>query len=79
MKAIHKIAFILTIIGGLNWLLVGLGMWMGSNWNVVNKVLGSWSGVEALVYVLVGISAIVLVVGHKKACKDCQAAPVSSM
>ncbi len=36
MRATHKIAFILLIIGGLNWGLVGLGEWFGGNWNVVN-------------------------------------------
>lgn len=71
MKKLHAIAFILVIIGGLNWLLVGLGEWFGGNWNVVNLILGSWSGVEALVYVLVGLSAIYLVSTHKKTCKNC--------
>jgi len=71
MKKLHAIAFILVIIGGLNWLLVGLGEWFGGNWNVVNLILGSWSSVEALVYVLVGLSAIYLVTTHKKTCKNC--------
>ena len=66
MKATHKISFILLIIGGLNWGLVGLGDWFGGNWNVVNLLLGAWPTVEALVYVLVGISAIVLLLTHKK-------------
>lgn len=71
MRATHKIAFILLIIGGLNWGLVGLGEWFGGNWNVVNLLLGSWPAVEALVYVLVGVSALVLVFTHKKDCKTC--------
>ena len=40
MKALHMTAWILVIIGGLNWLLVGLGGFFGSNWNVVNLILG---------------------------------------
>ncbi len=71
MRATHKIAFILLIIGGLNWGLVGLGDWFGGNWNVVNLLLGSWPWLEALVYVLVGVSALVLVFTHKKDCKTC--------
>jgi len=71
MKSLHGIAFVLVIIGGLNWGLTAIGSWMGSNWNVVNLILGSWSGVENLVYLLVGLSAIVLVSDHKKTCRNC--------
>ena len=80
MKATHAIAFILTIIGGLNWLLIGLGGFFGSNWNLVNKILGSWPHVEWIVYILVGISAIILLCSHKKDCKCCDktSAPASS-
>ncbi|MBI4088952.1 DUF378 domain-containing protein [Candidatus Kaiserbacteria bacterium] len=68
---LHTIAFTLVIIGGLNWGLVALGSWMGSNWNVVNLILGSWPGVENLIYLLVGLSALVLVFSHKKDCRYC--------
>lgn len=56
-----QIARILVIVGGVNWGLVGLGMLMGSNWNVVNMLLGSWATLEAIVYVLVGLSAVYMV------------------
>jgi uncharacterized membrane protein YuzA (DUF378 family) len=72
MKATHCVAFILVIIGGLNWGLVGLGAWFGSNWNLVDWILGSWPSIEALVYVLVGLSALVLIFTHKKTCKACE-------
>ena len=71
MKALHMTAWVLVMIGGLNWLLVGLGGFMGSNWNVVNLILGSWPQVEWLVYILVGLSAIYEIVMHKKNCKIC--------
>ena len=73
MKATHCISFILLVIGGLNWGLVGLGMWFGGNWNVVQLILGSIPWLEALIYVLVGISALVLIFTHKKDCKCCKA------
>jgi uncharacterized membrane protein YuzA (DUF378 family) len=66
MKALHVIAFILVVVGGLNWGLVGIG-----GWNVVEALLGSWPVVEKIVYILVGLSALVLVFTHKKSCKDC--------
>jgi len=66
MKEINKTAFILLVIGGLNWGLVALGNWMGGNWNVVNLILGSWSWLENLVYLLVGVSALVLIFKKKE-------------
>ena len=71
MKSLHGVAFILLIIGGINWLLVGLGMWFGGNWNVVTLILGGVPWLEALVYVLVGLSAIKRLMCHKKTCKEC--------
>lgn len=51
-------SLVLVIVGGLNWGLVGLGGFMGSNWNVVEMLLGSVPTVENLVYVLVGVAAV---------------------
>ncbi len=61
-----KLAHVLVIIGALNWGLVGVGSLAGSNWNVVNLILGGIPSVEAIVYVLVGLSALVLLFGGKK-------------
>lgn len=68
---LHTIAFVLVIVGGLNWGLMAIGTYMGSNWNVVNLILGSWPAVETLVYLLVGLSAVVLVSTHKSDCRYC--------
>jgi uncharacterized membrane protein YuzA (DUF378 family) len=70
---LHAIAFILVIIGGLNWGLVALGSYMGSNWNVVNLILGTWPAVENIVYLLVGLSAILLIVSPKNKAMPMQA------
>lgn len=61
---LHKIAFILLIIGGLNWLLVGLI----SGWD-----LGAYitSTIARIVYILVGLSALYEVFTHKARCKAC--------
>ena len=71
MKALHGVSFILVIIGGLNWGLVGLGGFAGADWNVVHLILGSWPSVEWIVYVLVGLSAVYLGATHKRDCKVC--------
>ena len=71
MKLLHIIGFILVVVGGLNWGLIGLGGFMGSDWNVVHMILGTWPQVEWLVYILVGLSAVLFLVSHKKDCRAC--------
>ncbi len=73
------LAFLLLVVGGLNWGLVGLGGFMGGDWNVVNMILGSWPQVEWAVYVLVGLSAVWLVLTHKKECMMCVAGSAGPM
>jgi uncharacterized membrane protein YuzA (DUF378 family) len=74
MKALHVVTFILVAVGGLNWGLVGLG-WLvvgaDTNWNVVNMILGSSMQLEAIVYLLVGLSTVWLLINHPKDCKMC--------
>jgi|ETNmetMinimDraft_11_1059920.scaffolds.fasta_scaffold278578_2 uncharacterized membrane protein YuzA (DUF378 family) len=55
----------LILIGALNWGLVGVGDFMGQDLNVVNLVLGGMPQVESLVYVLVGLSAVMKLVKGK--------------
>ena len=64
---------VLLVVGGLNWGLVGLGMLLGkgAEWNVINMLLGSWPVVEAIIYSLVGIAAVIKLIGCK--CKKCVA------
>ena len=63
---LHKIAFVLLIIGGLNWLLVGLI----SGWDL-SVYLGAT--ITKIVYILVGLSALYEVFMHKGTCKACEA------
>lgn len=71
------VAKVLVIIGGLNWGLIGLGMLLGTvgGWNVVNMILGSVPVLEGIVYVLVGIAAIMKIFGCK--CAKCKEACAS--
>jgi hypothetical protein len=67
MKSLHSIAFVLLVIGGLNWLLVGI-----FQWNLVEAIFNSWAPIiTTVVYVLVGLSALYLIFTHKKTCKNC--------
>lgn len=71
MKIVHMVAFILLVVGGLNWGLVGLGGFLGGDWNLVNMIFGGMPVLEWLVYVLVGASAVYIGVSHKKGCREC--------
>ena len=66
MKGLHKITFILLVVGGLNWLLVGV--W---GWDIRQWFGGMDASVSRLIYVLVGASAVIELFIHGKSCKQC--------
>ena len=66
MKNLHMVTFSLIAIGALNWGLLGL-----FNFNLVNAILGTWPGLERLVYVLVGASAVYEFAIHSSYCLYC--------
>ena len=54
MKTVNVIALLIVIIGGLNWLLVGL-----FQWDLVGGLFGGMDNpVSRVVYVLVGLASI---------------------
>lgn len=50
---VQKIAYWLLIIGGLNWLLVGL-----LKWDIGSLFGGQDAWISRIVYILVGVSAL---------------------
>ncbi|OGI63354.1 hypothetical protein A2818_01425 [Candidatus Nomurabacteria bacterium RIFCSPHIGHO2_01_FULL_40_12] len=70
--SVSLVAKVLVIVGAVNWGLVGAGMLLGSDLNVVHMVLGSLANVESLVYVLVGVAGVMEIFGCK--CGKCKAA-----
>lgn len=61
MKGLNIVTFVLLVIGGLNWLLVG-----AFGFDLVATLFGAASVVSNIVYVLVGLSAIVQIFTYKK-------------
>jgi uncharacterized membrane protein YuzA (DUF378 family) len=59
MRYLNPLALLLVIVGGINWLLVGL-----FQFDLVAALTGSTFGevnpISAVIYALVGVSAIVL-------------------
>ena len=54
MKTLQAIALILTIIGALNWGMIGL-----FNFNLVSTLFGEGSLVSNIVYGLVGLAGLI--------------------
>lgn len=59
------IALTLVIIGALNWLLIGV-----FNWNLVSALFGNIQWLERLIYILVGLSGVMMLV--RCPCKQCK-------
>ena len=57
MRAINTVTLLLLIVGGLNWGLVGL-----FGFDLVAAIFGEMSLLSRIVYVLVGVSAVVQIV-----------------
>jgi uncharacterized protein len=72
MKALHIVAFILLVIGGLNWLLFAFG------WNLVSAIFGAGTTISMIVYVLIGLSAVLEAVTHGSRCRTCGMAKMGS-
>jgi len=66
VKILHMVAYVLVVVGALNWGLVGL-----LDFNLVTALLGGIPMAETVTYVLVGLAAVAEVVTHKNNCKVC--------
>ena len=53
MRTLYWVTLTLLVVGGLNWLLVGL-----FDFDLVAAIFGDMSAVSRLVYVVVGVSAV---------------------
>lgn len=56
LSTLDWVAFVLLVVGGLNWGLVG-----ALNFNLVNTLFGTMPAIESIVYSLVGLSAIYVI------------------
>lgn len=64
--SVHKLSYWLVWIGAINWGLIG-----ALNFNLVSSLLGTWPTVERIVYILVGLAAVMMLLKGK--CKMCMA------
>ena len=57
LNALDWVALVLVIVGGLNWGLVGL-----FDFDLVATIFGDMSVLSRIVYILVGLSAVYMIV-----------------
>ena len=70
----NAVAYVLVIIGALNWGLVGVS----EKLDLVELLVGSWSPIIArIVYIIVGLAALWLIVAKSKGKKAAPAAPAA--
>ncbi len=60
-NALDWISYVLLVVGGLNWGLVGL-----FNFDLVAAIFGDMSLISKIVYILVGLAAVYFLVASKK-------------
>ncbi|MFC1734393.1 DUF378 domain-containing protein [candidate division KSB1 bacterium] len=66
MKSLHIIAFLLVVVGGLNWLALGAFGWE------LGSLLGGQDAVASRVlYIIIGLAAAYELFAHKTRCKEC--------
>ena len=54
METLQKVALALTVIGALNWGLIGI-----FNFNLVDTIFGNMSILSRIIYSLVGIAGLI--------------------
>ena len=62
MKTLHACSFICAIIGALNIGAIGIGHFLGFDGDILGLMLSSWPRIEWGAYVLIGASALWLLV-----------------
>lgn len=70
MHPICWVGFVLLIVGGLNWGLVGL-----AKFDLVAAIFGELSALARIIYILVGLSAIGVLIEVLGCCPLCKEKP----
>lgn len=70
MKVLHMVAFLLLVVGGLNWLVLGV-----AGWDIGELFGGQSTTVSKVIYILVGLAAVYEIATHKGRCKECMGTP----
>lgn len=73
MKTIDVLAAILLIVGGLNW-----GLFGAFHFDLVAKLLGDYSAISRVVYVLVGLAAVYQAAGWSAIQRRWHSAPAAA-
>jgi uncharacterized membrane protein YuzA (DUF378 family) len=72
---LHRIAFVLVVIGAIDLGLFGIipADASGEGFDLIQQVLGFNPDVLNIFYILIGVSGVYLLVTHIKDCRVCEA------
>lgn len=62
----HMVTFILLVIGGINWLLLG-----AFEWDIGALFGGMDAIISRIIYIVIGLAALWEIFTHKKNCRSC--------
>jgi uncharacterized membrane protein YuzA (DUF378 family) len=65
-KWLHMVAFVLVILGGLNY-----GLWGIFTYDLIEHLFRSVPTIQEAVYVLIAVAAVYLALTHTADCKVC--------
>lgn len=65
-KKIHLVTFLLLVVGGINWLLLGL-----FSWEIGTIFGGPSAAVSKIIYIIFGLAAVYELFTHKNSCRSC--------
>lgn len=74
MKGLHMVTWVLVIIGGINWLLLGV-----FGWEIGELFGGPSETISRIIYVLVGLSALYELFTHGWRCRECKPGEAGGM
>jgi len=63
---LHMVTFLLLVVGGLNWLLIGV-----FQFGIGDLLGGMEAPVTRVIYILIGLAAVYELATHKANCKNC--------
>ncbi len=65
-KKIHMVTFLFLVVGGINWLILGLFSWE------IGMIFGdTGNAISRIIYVLFGLAAVYELFTHKNSCRAC--------
>jgi uncharacterized membrane protein YuzA (DUF378 family) len=61
MDTLYSVSFLISILGALQWGIIGIGGFLGKNLNLISFLSRGNSTIEYSIYIVIGIFALVYI------------------